>query len=185
MQWPDLVIWTLRVRSLGRYKKELNTGTVLERTSLLWAGWCTKLCSCYLLGFLQKQKYKSECAFPSDERAFQWLSRLAREFLRPATSLLDRGKDNGTRARTYHNKIRPRSICDGNFLSDIVANFLFRTSCGQWRSIVKELMFLFKLFFWWKYVFWGLRVVMCISKSICYLLFHYDNLFHRKCYSSF
>ena len=63
------------------------------------------------------------------------------------------GKDNVTRARTDHNKIRPRSICDGNFLSNIVANFLFRTSCGQWRSIVKELMFLFKLFFWWKYVF--------------------------------
>ena len=45
----------------------------------------------------------------------------------PAT----RGKDNGTRARTDHNKKRPRSICDGHFLSDIVANFLFRTSCGQ------------------------------------------------------
>ena len=30
-----------------------------------------------------------------------------------------------------------------------------------------------------------LRAVMCISKSIRYLLFHYDNLFNRKCYSSF
>ena len=70
-----------------------------------------------------------------------------------ASDLATRGKDNGTRARTYHNKIRPRSICDGNFLSDIVANFLFRTSFGQWRSIIKELMFLFKLFFWSKYVF--------------------------------
>ena len=70
-----------------------------------------------------------------------------------ASDLATRGKDNGTPARTYHNKIRPRSICDDNFLSDIVANFLFSTSCGQWRSIVKEMMFLFKLFFWWKYVF--------------------------------
>ena len=26
---------------------------------------------------------------------------------------------------------------------------------------------------------------MCISKSVCYLLFHFDNLFKRKCYSSF
>ena len=48
-----------------------------------------------------------------------------------ASDLATRGKDNGTLARTDHNKIRPRSICDGNFLSDIVANFLFRTSCGQ------------------------------------------------------
>ena len=31
------------------------------------SGWCAKLCSCYLLGFPQKQKYKSECTFPLDE----------------------------------------------------------------------------------------------------------------------
>ena len=48
-----------------------------------------------------------------------------------ASDLATRGKDNRIRARTYHNKIRPRSLCDDNFLSDIVANFLFRTSCGQ------------------------------------------------------
>ena len=71
----------------------------------------------------------------------------SREGIFAASDLATRGKDNGTRARTYHNKIRPKSICDGNFLSDIDANFLFRTSCGQSRSIVKELMFLFKLFF--------------------------------------
>ena len=64
-----------------------------------------------------------------------------------ASDLATRGKGNRTRAQTYHNKIRPRSICDDNFLSDIVPNFLFRTSCGYWRFFVKELMFLFKLFF--------------------------------------
>ena len=69
----------------------------------------------------------------------------SREGIFAASDLATRGKDK--LARTDHNKIRPRSICDGNFLSNIVANFLFRTSCGQRRSIVRELMFLFKLFF--------------------------------------
>ena len=55
----------------------------------------------------------------------------SREGILAASDLATPGRDNGTRARTYHNKIRPRSICDGNFLSDIVANFLFRTSFGQ------------------------------------------------------
>ena len=32
-----------------------------------------------------------------------------------ASDLATRGKDNGTRARTYHNKIRPRSICEAIF----------------------------------------------------------------------
>ena len=32
-----------------------------------------------------------------------------------ASDLATRGKDNGIRARTDHNKIRPISICDGNF----------------------------------------------------------------------
>ena len=48
-----------------------------------------------------------------------------------ASDLATRGKVNGTRARTHDNKIRPRSICGGNFLSHRVANFLFRTSYGQ------------------------------------------------------
>ena len=42
--------------------------------------------------------------------------------------LLDKSCFRKVHRSTYHNKIR--SICDGNFLSDIVANFLFRTSCG-------------------------------------------------------
>ena len=52
--------------------------------------WFTRLCSCYLpyWFFLQKHKYNSECTFPTDGRALQWLSRLAREILSPATSLL-------------------------------------------------------------------------------------------------
>ena len=43
----------------------------------------------------------------------------SREGIFVASDLTTRGKDNGTPARSYHNKIRPRSICDGNFLSDI------------------------------------------------------------------
>jgi len=80
----------------------------------------------------------------------QWLSRLARGFLRHVTSLLAVQAMELVREippAVDYNETRPRSICDGNFLSDIVTNFLFRISCGQWRSIVKELMFLFNLFF--------------------------------------
>ena len=83
----------------------------------------------------------------------------SREGIFAASDPTTRGSGNGTRARNSttavvdYNETRPRSICDGNFLSDIVTNFLFRTSCGQRRSIVKELMFLFNLFFSWKYVF--------------------------------
>ena len=52
--------------------------------------WFTELCSCYFpyWVFLKKHKYKSECTFPSDGTTCQWLSRLAREILSPATSLL-------------------------------------------------------------------------------------------------
>ena len=58
------------------------------------------------------------------------MTQRSREGIFAASDLATRGKDHGTRARTDHNKIRPRSIRDGNFLSDRVANFLFRTSCG-------------------------------------------------------
>ena len=44
----------------------------------------------------------------------------SREGIFAASDLATRGKDNGTPARTDHNKIRARSICDGNFLFDIV-----------------------------------------------------------------
>ena len=120
--------------------------------------WFTELCSCYLpyWSSVAERKIQVRMYFSVGREALQWLSRLARGFLRPVTSLL------AVQAMELvceippavdYNETRPRSICDGNFLSNIVTNFLFRTSCGQRRSIVKELMFLFNLFFWWKYVF--------------------------------
>ena len=48
-----------------------------------------------------------------------------------ASDLATRGKDNGISTRTYHNKIRPRSICDDNFLSERDANFLSFSSDGS------------------------------------------------------
>ena len=113
--------------------------------------WFTRLFSCYLpyWVFLQKLKYKSECTFPSDGRTFQWLIRLAREFFSPATYLATRGDWNGTRERTDYNN---KTIINmwRQFCCERVSNFLFKTNCGQWRSIVKELMFLFEHFMWWK-----------------------------------
>ena len=103
-----------------------------------------------------RNKNTSQKVFFFGREALQWLSRLARGFLRPVTSLLAVQAMELVREippAVDYNETRPRSICDGNFLSDIVTNFLFRTSCGQRRSIVKELMFLFNLFFSWKYVF--------------------------------
>ena len=99
---------------------------------------------------MQKQKYKSECIFPSDERLYNGSGVSRGDFFWAVTSLLAVQAMELVREippAVDYNETRPRSICAGNFLSDIVTNFLFRTSCGQRRSIVKELMFLLNLFF--------------------------------------
>ena len=75
----------------------------------------------------------------------------SREGIFAASDLATRCKDNGTRTRTDHNKIRPRSICDGNFLSDlelVVAGDvpLLRNWCPYFDSafLLMEVRFFFE-----------------------------------------
>ena len=103
--------------------------------------WFTELCSCYLpyWGFLQKQKYKSECTFPSNGRAFQRLGLLARKLCgQRARYSRSRQWNSPTKSHQRLVIIKEDQHVTAILLRQSRKFHIFRTICGQWRSIVKE-----------------------------------------------
>ena len=82
--------------------------------------WFTELCSCYLpyWSSVAETKIQVRMYFSVEREALQWLSRLARRFLRPVTSLLVVQAMELAREilpAVDYNETRPISICDGNW----------------------------------------------------------------------